>query len=287
MCLPQVPPERLAEVADAAEDSGLDELWVWEDCFFSGSAVSAATILARTERVRVGIGVMPVPLRNVALTAMEVAALARLHPGRVTPGFGHGVQEWMGQVGARVESPLTLFREQLTALRALLGGEKVTAAGRYVHLDRVALEWPPATVPQLVAAATGPKTLRLSGEIADATILTARTSPEQLRAARKLVAEGREKAGRIGPPRIIANLLTVTGPDAAKRLAATQRANSSAQSVHPAEAGAAGDAHAIADAVRRWADAGADTVILEPAVDDPDPVGFVRFVGEQVRPLLT
>ncbi|MEV6279800.1 LLM class flavin-dependent oxidoreductase [Nocardia sp. NPDC051832] len=282
VCLPQVPPERLAEVAAAAEDSGLDELWVWEDCFWSGSAVAAATLLARTERVRVGIGVMPVPLRNVALTAMEVAALARMHPGRVVPGFGHGVQDWMGQVGARVDSPLTLLREQLTALRALLNGEKVTVTGRYVHLDEVALDWPPATPPQLVAAATGPKTLRLSGAIADATILTARTSPEELRRARELVAEGRAKAGLPGPPRIIANLLTTTGPGAPERLAAAQQANSG----HPPEAGVAGDAPAIADAVRRWWGSGADTVILEPAENDPDPVGFIRFVGEQVRPLL-
>jgi hypothetical protein len=39
---------------------------------------------------------------------MEVAALARLHPGRFIPGFGHGVRTWMEQVGAAVESPLTL-----------------------------------------------------------------------------------------------------------------------------------------------------------------------------------
>jgi len=32
--------------------------------------------------------------------------------------------------------------------------------------------------------------------------------------------------------------------------------------------------------------AGADTVVLQPAADDPDPAGFVRFAAEQVRPLL-
>ena len=30
----------------------------------------------------------------------------------------------------------------------------------------------------------------------------------------------------------------------------------------------------------------ADTVILQPTGDEPDPVGFVRFVAEQVRPLV-
>ena len=37
---------------------------------------------AWTDRVRVGIGLAPVPLRNVALLAMEVAAIHRLFPGR-------------------------------------------------------------------------------------------------------------------------------------------------------------------------------------------------------------
>jgi alkanesulfonate monooxygenase SsuD/methylene tetrahydromethanopterin reductase-like flavin-dependent oxidoreductase (luciferase family) len=42
----------------------------------------------------------------------------------------------------------------------------------------------------------------------------------------------------------------------------------------------------VADAVQRWAEAGADTVVLQPTVDDPDPEGFVRFVAEDVRPLV-
>ncbi len=282
--MPQLSPEHLLAVAAAAEDSGLEELWLWEDCFWGGGIASAATVLARTERVRVGIGVMPVPLRNVALTAMEVAALLRLHPGRVIPGFGHGVQDWMGQVGARVESPMALLREQLGALRGLLNGEKVSAAGRYVRLDNVALDWPPTTPAPIAAAATGPQTLRLSGELADATILTSRTTPDGVRAARARIEEGRAKAERTEPHRLIVNLLAVTGQDAAERLSAAQQRNSGE---HPPQAGAAGDAQDIAAAVRRYVEAGADTVVLEPTDDDPDLIEFVHFAGTEVRPLVS
>ncbi|CAM5603823.1 LLM class flavin-dependent oxidoreductase OS=Streptomyces tendae OX=1932 GN=F3L20_04795 PE=4 SV=1 [Streptomyces tendae] len=73
---------------------------------------------------------------------MEAASLHRMFPGRPILGVGHGVQDWMGQVGARVGSPLTLLREHLLALRALLAGETVTTKGRYVTLDGVALDWP-------------------------------------------------------------------------------------------------------------------------------------------------
>jgi alkanesulfonate monooxygenase SsuD/methylene tetrahydromethanopterin reductase-like flavin-dependent oxidoreductase (luciferase family) len=117
---PQLPPERLRPVAEAADAAGLDELWLWEDCFLESGIASAAAALAWTSRLTIGVGLLPVPLRNVALTAMEVATLERLFPGRLKIGVGHGVQDWMAQVGAKVSSPVTLLREHLDALRALL-----------------------------------------------------------------------------------------------------------------------------------------------------------------------
>src|SRR6195952_4825071 len=134
---PDLPPEELHEVALAAEESGVAELWLWEDCFAESGIATAAAVLAWTERLRVGIGLLPVPLRNVALTAMELATLARLFPGRLVPGVGHGVLDWMGQVGARVPSPLTLLDEYARALRELLHGQPVSTSGRYVTLEAV------------------------------------------------------------------------------------------------------------------------------------------------------
>ncbi|MBX6354851.1 MAG: LLM class flavin-dependent oxidoreductase, partial [Micromonosporaceae bacterium] len=52
------------------------------------------------------------------------------------------------------------------------------------------------------------------------------------------------------------------------------------------DVGVAGDAPAIAGAIRRLAEAGADRVVLQPTGDDPDPEGFVRFVATEVRPLV-
>ncbi|MPY52772.1 LLM class flavin-dependent oxidoreductase [Streptomyces acidicola] len=276
---PQLPPERLRAIARLADETGLEQLWLWEDCFLEGGISAASAALAWTERVRVGVGLLPVPLRNVAVTAMETATLHRLFPGRATLAVGHGVQNWMGQVGARVESPLTLLREHLLALRALLDGERITTGGRYVELDDVALDWPPEPGVELLAGATGPRTLRLSGEAADGTILTAGTSPEDVRRARRLIDEGRKSAGRTDPHKVIVYLLATTGPDASARVQAEQ-------AVEGRASGVAGDAGTVAEAVRRFAEAGADTVILQPTADEPDPEGFVRFVATEVRPLV-
>ncbi|QWB23326.1 MULTISPECIES: LLM class flavin-dependent oxidoreductase [Streptomyces] len=282
---PQLAPERLRAVARVADETGLDQLWLWEDCFREGGISTAAAALAWTERVRVGVGLLPVPLRNVAITAMEAASLHRMFPGRVIVGVGHGVQDWMGQVGARVESPVTLLREHLVALRALLGGERVTTEGRYVTLDDVALDWPPeAGGGGVLAGATGPRSLRLTGEAADGTILTAATNAEGVRKARQLIDAGREASGRgAGPHPVVVYLLTATGTDAADRLRA-ELADEGLESVP--DLGVAGDAGAVAKAVGRLVEAGADTVVLQPTGDEPDPEGFVRFVAEEVRPLV-
>jgi alkanesulfonate monooxygenase SsuD/methylene tetrahydromethanopterin reductase-like flavin-dependent oxidoreductase (luciferase family) len=281
---PQLPPERLRAVARATDDAGLEELWLWEDCFLEGGISAAAAALAWTERVRVGVGLLPVPLRNVAVTAMEAATLHRMFPGRAILGVGHGVQDWMGQVGARAESPVTLLREYLDALRALLRGERVSTDGRYVKLDGVALDWPPAGAPEVLAGAGGPRSLRLSGAAADGTVLTAATGPEGVRRARRLIDEGRESAGRTDHHRVVVYLHAATGPDAAARLRAEIEANG--EDPLP-EHGVAGDAGAVAKAVQRLAEAGADTVVLQPTADEPDPEAFVRFAAEEVRPLVT
>ncbi|MDF5752581.1 LLM class flavin-dependent oxidoreductase [Spongiactinospora sp. TRM90649] len=281
---PQLPPERLRDVASAADDAGLDELWLWEDCFLEGGIATTAAALAWTRRLRVGIGILPVPLRNVALTSMEAAALDRMFPGRVTVAVGHGLQSWMEQVGARVESPLTLLREYLAATRALLRGERVSVDGRYVKLDDVALDWPPSAPPAVFSGGIGPRTLRLTGEAADGTIVVAGIPPERIREARRLVDEGRAEAGRSGPHPIVAYFHAATGPGASARIdAELERENHTSPK---AEISVAGDAQAFAEAVQRLTEAGADSVIFQPTADEPDLEGFVRFIAEEVRPLV-
>jgi len=280
--LPSHPPERLRDAVVAAEAAGLDQLWLWEDCFRESGVAAASAALAWTHRLRIGVGLLPVPLRNVALTAMEIATLTRLFPGRLELAVGHGVQSWMEQVGAKVASPLTLLEEYTTALRRLLAGETVDVQGRYVALRDVALNWPPQQPPRILAGAVGAKTLRLAGRVADGTVLVGGTSVDGVAAARAAVVQGRADADRSGEPTVVVFLMAATGPDAQARMA-TELA------MWPdgitADDTVTGDAAAVAAAVRRWAEAGADTVVLQPT-SDADPAEFARFAGQDVRPLL-
>ncbi|MDY7084337.1 MAG: LLM class flavin-dependent oxidoreductase [Actinomycetota bacterium] len=267
--LPSNPPETLRSVAQAADQAGLEELWIWEDCFLNGGLTAATAALASTERLRVGIGIMPVPFRNVASLAMELATLGRMFGERPLPGIGHGVQEWMGQVGARAASPLTLLREYATALRDLLRGEAVTVDGRYVKLDNVRLDWPPEVPPVLSIAAGGPKTIALAGEVGDAVVLAGGTTPAQ-------VAEAAEAAP---DAQLIVFLPALTGPGAAGKLARDAEVY---KTDYP---GLSGTAAEIAAGVAEFAAAGAAKVILQP-VPGEDPAAYVRWVAEEVRPLV-
>lgn len=250
---PQSPPEELRETVQAADEAGIDELWLWEDCFLEGGLTTSAAALAWSERLTVGIGLLPVPLRNPALAAMEIATLARMFPGRFVPALGHGVLDWMGQVGARAASPMTLLREYTDAVRRLLHGETVSVTGRYVKLDDVTLDWPPSQVPPVIVGARGPKTVALAGEVGDGVLLDAwLVTPEYVATEAVRVAQAAQAAGRPAP-RIIAFA-----------------------EIEP-------NIPALGDRARELiaglATAGADTVILQCTSQHPDPGPLIAALG--------
>ena len=212
-----LPAHQFRTYAQRAEALGFDELWLVEDCFFRGGVAQAAAALAMTERVRVGIGILPAAVRNAAFTAMEAATLAELFPGRVDIGIGHGMPGWMRQVGAWPQSPLAMLEEHLSAVRAVLRGAAVDADGRYVTLHGVELATPPATLPRVLAGVRGPKSLAVAGRCADGTILAEPVTPEYVAEALRHIAPTREH-------RIVAYCVAAVDDDAAVARAAARPA---------------------------------------------------------------
>jgi alkanesulfonate monooxygenase SsuD/methylene tetrahydromethanopterin reductase-like flavin-dependent oxidoreductase (luciferase family) len=182
-----MPAGELVGFVRKAEELGFPEVWVAEDCFLHGAFSQAATILASTASLRVGMGIIPAAARNVAFAAMEIATLAELHPGRLAVGVGHGMPGWLRQAGAWPSSPLTLLEEYIGALRRLLVGQPVDTVGRYVRLRGVQLAHAPSVVPPVFAGVRGPKSLQLSGRVAQGTILAEPVTPEYLAMAAKQV----------------------------------------------------------------------------------------------------
>lgn len=268
-------PEAFEPAVHAAEAAGVPELWIWEDCFRESAFASVGAALAWTKNLKIGLGIAPMPLRNVALTAMEIATVERIFPGRFFPGLGHGVQTWMGQAGVRADSPLTLMAEYFPALRALLAGDEVTVSGRYVNLDKVRLEYPPAVAPIIYGAGVGPKSLALSGKVAEGVILV---GGQSIAEAAGQIAAVREGAGPDATTDIVAYVTAAFGPGSQELVSA----DFSEQGIADDRAlwGSVAD---VAAGVARFAAAGADAVILTPAEGEPDFHGFLSAVGEVAR----
>jgi alkanesulfonate monooxygenase SsuD/methylene tetrahydromethanopterin reductase-like flavin-dependent oxidoreductase (luciferase family) len=184
MCFPRTWPAGLVtDVARRLEAGGADELWIIEDCFYTAGPTLSAAALSVTERLTVGLGILPAVVRTAAVTAMEIATLCALAPGRFVPGIGHGVQEWMGQMGVRPKSPLTALEEVTVAVTRLLAGETVSMDGQYVVLDQVKLDAPPADVPPILLGVRGPKSLALAGRVGGGIVLAEPASPSYVRQA--------------------------------------------------------------------------------------------------------
>jgi alkanesulfonate monooxygenase SsuD/methylene tetrahydromethanopterin reductase-like flavin-dependent oxidoreductase (luciferase family) len=261
---PELSPEKLSATARSVENAGFDELWLWEDCFLAGGIAAAATALAATATIRVGLGILPAPVRNPAFAAMELAALARMHPGRLHAGFGHGVTDWMRQIGAKPESQVTLLEETVSAVRALLAGEEVHAEGRYVRLDGVRLDHPPDEPPPISCGVRRERSLAVSGRVADGTILSEGGPVEYIAWAREQIAATRQH-------RLTVYSWWGEDREAVYAVAAERRAEGGPHARALGDdpdwfdrVAVTGDPERCAAHIRRLADAGADAVVLVP-----------------------
>jgi alkanesulfonate monooxygenase SsuD/methylene tetrahydromethanopterin reductase-like flavin-dependent oxidoreductase (luciferase family) len=160
---------------------------------------SVTTLMAyasRSERVRLGTGVMPIYSRTPVATAQSFATLDEFSGGRAVIGLGVAhrpiVEHWYGQT---IDKPLREMREYAGIVRAILRGEDPPAGGKFRCAFHFMGYEPRPDIP-LYLAGLSPGMLRLAGEIADGVVLWL-CNPDYVReVVVPAVSEGREKAGR-------------------------------------------------------------------------------------------
>jgi probable F420-dependent oxidoreductase len=147
-------PEAAARIAALAERLGYDSLWAGEHVVVPSPRVepspmepdepildplvALAHVAARTERVRLGTGVIILPQRNPLVLAKQVASLDVLSSGRLILGLGVGYLEpEMRAVGVPMEGRGSRADEYLAAMRALWEDEAPAYRGRHVRLEGV------------------------------------------------------------------------------------------------------------------------------------------------------
>jgi alkanesulfonate monooxygenase SsuD/methylene tetrahydromethanopterin reductase-like flavin-dependent oxidoreductase (luciferase family) len=207
-------PENLAEMSTRCEGLGFDEVWLAEDYFFYGGFTGAALVLAATERIRVGLGIVSCVARHPAAAAMEIASLERSFPGRFLPGIGHGVPAWVRQMGLTPKSPMRALTEAVAGIRTLLTSrEPFTTEGEYFAFRDAFLFHPPVNDVPLYLGVIGEKGCELAGMIADGNVLSVLASTEYVSWARALGQQGMRAAGRSGPFSVPTYVLTAVAQD--------------------------------------------------------------------------
>lgn len=189
-------------VAQEADRLGYAVAWVAE-AYGSDVPSILGWLAAQTEHIGLGAGVMQIPARSPAMTAMTAATIDHLSGGRMHLGLGvSGPQVSEGWHGVRFAAPLARTREYVEIVRLALRRERVSYAGRHYTLPlpdgpgkSLKLTLPARADLPIYLAAVGPKNLELAGEIADG-VLAIFYSPAYAAHIRDALATGRARAGK-------------------------------------------------------------------------------------------
>ncbi|MEV5890995.1 LLM class F420-dependent oxidoreductase [Nonomuraea fuscirosea] len=170
--------ETVAELADY-ERAGLDIVFVAEA--YSFDAVSQmGYIAAKTERLQIASGILPIYSRTPTLLAMTAAGLDYVSDGRFTLGLGaSGPQVIEGFHGVPYTAPLGRTREVIEICRQVWRRERVSFEGRHYTVPLPAdqgtglgkplklINHPVRARIPIVVAAIGPKNVELTAEVAE------------------------------------------------------------------------------------------------------------------------
>ncbi len=185
-----------------AERLGVDSAWTAETWGYDG-ATPLAYLAAKTSKLRLGTGILQVGARTPALTAMTALALASLSGDRFLLGLGvSGPQVIEGWHGVRFARPLQRLRENVEIVRQITSGERLIYQGRVYQLPLPGGEGkslvssvPPRPHLPIYLATLGPKSLELTGELADGWLGTS-FIPEHASMFFDPIAEGARRGGR-------------------------------------------------------------------------------------------
>jgi coenzyme F420-dependent glucose-6-phosphate dehydrogenase len=205
----QFPPQRLLDLAVAAEQAGFDSVWTsdhfqpWRhtDGHAPNALVWLGAATQATKRVVLGTSVLTPSLRyNPAVVAQAFGTLGCLATGRVILGVGSG--ESLNEVPVGVAWPeqserFARLKESVQLIAALWRGERLTIEGEYYRTANATIYDRPEEPVPIYIGASGPAAARLAGRIADGLICTSGKGAE-LYTDTLLpgLAEGAEKAGR-------------------------------------------------------------------------------------------
>ncbi len=230
----QSPVRRFREAIDVAvhaEHLGYDSFWPVEQHFdAAASAMPAplmllAAVAERTSRLRLGTGVVLLPLHHPLRVAEEAATLDVLSRGRVELGVGRGMDP-AHFAGFDVESGDSAGRldEGVRVLRLALRGQEFDHSGRFHRVPRLTLAPAPVQRPHLPirVAANSVETLRWAGRLGLPVLVALHVNPiPRLVGMLEAYRAARSAAGHLLEPddiTVLAPMFTAPTADDVRRL---------------------------------------------------------------------
>jgi len=186
----------------AADRLGVDTVWSAE-AWGMEAVASLGYLAAVTENIRIGSGIMQISARTPATATLTALSLAQISGDRFTLGLGvSGPQVVEGLHGAAFAKPLSRLREYIDIVRLGLRGERFVYDGEHYVLPRPGGEGkalksaiPPKPDLPIYLATLGPKSLELTGEVADGWLGTS-FIPERADVLLDPIRAGADRAGR-------------------------------------------------------------------------------------------
>jgi probable F420-dependent oxidoreductase len=212
------PDEEAVDIAVAAEDVGIETVWVGEMASFDAFALATAIGL-RTHRARLKIGPLAIGVRGPVAIALGVASVATLIGRPVDVALGASsptiVSGWHDRPWTALAPRM---RETLPALRAILDGRRADADGEHVRAHGFKLRRPqPET--SITVAAFGPAMTRVAARHAEEVVLNLVT-PEHVAVVRARIDREAAAVGRAAPRLAVWVAAALTpGEDARAQLA--------------------------------------------------------------------
>jgi len=175
--LPEVEREvrwrEVVALARAAEESRFDSIWVGDHLLYRGDGrgergpweawTQLAALAASTERIELGPLVACAAFHPPGVLAKMAATVQEVSGGRLVLGLGAG---WnaaeFAAFGLPYDQRVSRFAEAFEIVRRLLGGERVTLAGRFWRIEDAVLLPAPSARPRLIVGSNGPRMLRLT-----------------------------------------------------------------------------------------------------------------------------
>jgi probable F420-dependent oxidoreductase len=186
------PLDSYAPIARAADAAGFESLWIPEhlvaplefeanypyrstgkpsflpDTPFADPWVMLGHLAAVTTRIKMGVGVFVLPLRNPFVVAKAAGTAQTLAAGRIMMGVGIGwMREEFNAVGEKFDKRGARTDEMLAVMRKLWTGEPVEHAGEWYRFAKLQMSPGLATPLPIVMGGAGELAIKRAARVGD------------------------------------------------------------------------------------------------------------------------